>query len=213
MAQGYGVPQYGQPSLQPPRLGQVPAAQRPPLGYGLAGRVASQFQPRANALQGIQTPALTDSQRIMQLLQRRALRTAQNARRRGSVLTQLAGITDPNQARVAQLGLEGETSGAIASGLSDAELQQAMSDQAYQRQQADAALAFQRQKQLMAYQQRLNRPSLGGMLGGLVGQGLGAFTGNYFGGLGTRMSGTQVPGIGYPPNRMTIYNEPGPSYG
>src|SRR3990172_8774657 len=127
----------------PIRIGQTPGIRR-----GL---------PQAT---GIRDPnsALEDpmSQRIQKLLQRRALRTASNARRRGSVLTGLAGL-NPMQARGALLGVERGAAEDLSGSLNEATLSGLQRDQDWARRQEEGRLDFNRERELMELQERFMR--------------------------------------------------------
>ena len=96
------------------------------------------------------------SQRIQKLLQRRALRTAANARRRGSVLTGLAGL-NPMQARGALLGVERGAAEDLSGSLNEATLSGLQRDQDWTRRLEEGQLDFNRQRELMELQERFMR--------------------------------------------------------
>ena len=159
-----------------------------PLDYGgpasgfagnalAAGNAAGYFSPQGS-------PGLRAS------LRRYALRNANNAQRSSSVFSRLMGL-DPNQARVAQVNAQTAGNANTANALNMGQLQQQQGQSDWLHSLLGQQLGFEHETAMeraqRAYQEHM-RGGIGAQLGQLVGQGAGAFTSNYFGGLGKRMA-------------------------
>ena len=130
------------------------------------------------------------SPQIMEQTKRLALRNSENARRRSALLSRLMGL-DPNQARVASVNQDAESSGQTQGALQGAQLGQLTGAQDWARGLFGQQLSFEQQKQLAKYMQDLQqRGQTSGMIGGLIGTGAGAFLGGPGGAyLGKRLFG------------------------
>ena len=143
-------------------------------------------QQAGNAIQGAQAAGFFSpmgSPAIMANVRRNAPRTGDNARRRNAILSRLMGL-DPNQSRVAAVNADTEASGNTADALNQAQYGQLLGNQNYFRSLFGGQLGNEQQLQQMRYQHDLNQPTVGGMIGGLVGQGAGALLGGYGASLG-----------------------------
>ncbi len=157
-----------------------------------------------NMLQGAQASGFFDptgSARITALTRRRALRGADNARRRAAILSRLYGL-DPNQSQQALVNADTEASGATQEAMNQAQLGQLFQNQDYFRNLFGQQLGNEQQRNMLRYQRDLNRPTLGGQIGGLIGQGAGAFLGGYGANLGAGMGQRRQP----PPNMTEAYD-------
>jgi hypothetical protein len=114
------------------------------------------------------------------VLQRRARRSADAMRRRGSVMSRLLGL-DPYQQRQSMLDTERMASGTTANALNSAQENELMGTQDWMR----GLLGTERGYQ----EQRRARGGWQSMLGQLLGMGAGAFTGGMGTGLAQKLTG------------------------
>lgn len=137
----------------------------------------------------------TGSAQVMRLTRRNALRSGDNLRRRNAVLSRLMGL-DPQQARVASVNADAQSGGQTADALNQAQYGQLAGAQDFSRGLLRDRLGYENQRALLKYQQDLQRPSIGGQIGGLVGRGL---TGYFTGGMGALGGGggNRLPSLDY----------------
>ena len=129
------------------------------------------------------------SPQIMEQTRRNALRNSDNARRRSALLSRLMGL-DPNQARVAAVNQDAESSRSTQDALQGAQLQQSLGNQDWFRSLFSGQLGLEQQKALAKYMQQLQGGGAGAALGSLLGTGAGAFLGGPGGAaLGNRLVG------------------------
>jgi hypothetical protein len=155
------------------------------------------------------------SSQINSAVRANALRNADNARRRSALLSRLMGL-DPNQAAVAAVNQDAQNTGATQSALNQSSLQQQLGNQNYFRGLFGQQLGNEQQRQNMLYQHQLNQPGFGQIAGGILGQGIGAFTG----GLGSRLGagrpggggGGGLPSMNYLTDAAGINSQPDYSY-
>lgn len=126
----------------------------------------------------------TGSPQLLRMARMGAVRTADNSRRRNALLSRLMGL-DPNQARVAAVNADANASANTADAINQAQYGQLQGAQAFGRGLFNNQLGVENQRGLMKYQNDLNRPTVGGVLGGLAGQ----FGGGLFGAYGNRLAG------------------------
>lgn len=169
-----------QPFQRPQMPPAAPMAQAPAMPAPMAPAPAAPQQP--GYLSNV----------VQMGVRRQGIRTAENARRRAAILAHMSGL-DPNQARVARLNSENSISGGLSDALNQGTLQGALSDQSYGRQQADRLQGRQWMLADRAHDEQRQKFSIGGALGSLVGQGLGA----YAGGLGARLGAGRQPRSAY----------------
>lgn len=115
-------------------------------------------------------------------LRRRALRSAENRRRRGSVMAQLAGL-DPYGQRQALVDTDREATGDVSDFLNQADEDMLMSGQDYARGLLGSQTDFERQRQLQRQAERAQRKAQGNALQ----QGIGSIVG--------RAAGSLIPGL------------------
>lgn len=166
---------------RPATFGGPPAATTPDTYAGQAsgiiqgGTQAGYFDPRG-------------SQVLRAMLRRAALRTAQNRRRRSSVLGQLVGLS-PEQQRYQQVQAEQGASADTSGFLNDAMLQEQLGNQQFARGIYGQERGFEEQRARDKAQRDYEKSQQGGIgsyLGSLAGTGLGAFTGGAGAGLAKR---------------------------
>ena len=169
MAYGYAQAPRNQPppAAAPAPRPAAPAAAPTALGYGTdaiaeAGR-QGYFDPNG-------------SPKIRAALERRALRSARNRRRRGALASRLLGL-DPQQARAYQLQNETESGQQAADAIQGVNEQEMFGNRDYARSLLGGEIDYRRQR---ALQDQANQgPGFWGTVGGLVGTGLGGLAGGY----------------------------------
>lgn len=192
MAIGSNLRQYVQ---------QHPELNQPNLG-GQAQQILTQAQG-----QGMLDPS--GSPQLRALRRRQALRHALAMRQRGQGASQLYGL-DPLAARAAAQGQARQSASDVSNFLNTSDFQEQQGNQDFARGLFRDRLGVEDQIAAERRAAKRNRFNIGSALGGLAGQAGGAFLGNYFGGLGTRMS--SGGGYGLPGNALWDANEmPGPT--
>jgi len=176
MAYGYAqAPRQPPPAAAPAPRPAAPAQAPTALGYGTdaiaeAGR-QGYFDPNG-------------SPKIRAALERRALRSARNRRRRGALTSRLLGL-DPQQARAYQLQNETESGQQAADAIQGVNEQEMFGNRDYARSLLGGEIDYRRQRQL-ADEERKAQGGFWSGVGGLIGTGLGGFAGGYGTALGGR---------------------------
>ena len=172
--------QQGQTTVLPTSPHNSPAAagsgqdiSAPGFNFGVPG--GSNRNIANTAIQGAQSAGFFDpmgSPILRAALRRNALRSAENQRRRGSVLSRLLGL-NPNEARAQQLQTEDAAGTNAADAINQGDLSFLTGNQDFLRSLFSGQLSAENQQalaRLMATLQDRNRPGIGAAAGDILGK-------------------------------------------